>query len=157
MAESEAEQQNYDLSARGVSIIVTPNGGTAIELTDFPDDLDPFTVDEADFAEVKMDANGEWYRQSSYKPIGLHISLIPGSKAEKDMDGQIKSDMFGNSNCTYEIQVNYTTEDGGSPLFKQKTFKGGWMTGCSLGYSATSQGRVRTKQYTFKFPMKEPQ
>jgi len=152
------ELETYELTARGLSIVVTPlNGGFPIELTDFPDDLDPFTIDEAEFAEIKMDANGEWFRQQKPTPVSLHISVIPGSEAETTMETCIKDAMFGNSDEKYDIQVTYSTSEKGTPVFKNKTFKKGYMTGCSLGYCATSQGRVRTKQFNFKFPLQNPQ
>lgn len=145
------EGNHYDLTARGLSITVTINGKSVL-LTDFPDDLDPITIDEAEFAEIKMDANGEWFRQQKPTPISLHISLIPGSNAELAMSDFIKDAMFGNSDTKADLIVTYPNEK----KHRSKTYKKGYMTGCSLGYSATSQGRVRTKQFSFKFPIQNP-
>lgn len=152
------EDSNYDLTARGVNVIITPLvGGKPFTIVDFPDDIDPITIDEAEFADIKMDANGEWYRQQKPTPIGLHISLIPGSKSEAAMNELVSDAMSGNSTNMFNIMVMYKTKSGMALLFKNKVFKKGYMTGCSLGYSATSQGRVRTKQYSFKFPIQNPQ
>lgn len=150
------ESANYDLTARGVSVIVTPAKGAPVMLYDFPDDLDPITIDEAEFAEIKMDANGQWFRQQKPTPVSMHLSVIPGSKAETSMNDLIKDAMFGNSESTFNIEVTYITKSDGADVFKNKIFKKGYMSGCSLGYSATSQGRVRTKQYSFKFPIQNP-
>lgn len=141
----------YELTARGVEVCVSINGKSVL-LTDFPDDLDPITIDEAEFADIKMDANGEWFRQMKPTPIALHISLIPGSNAELAMNDFIKDAMFGNSETKAEVIVTYPNEK----KHQSKTYKNGYMTGCSLGYSATSQGRIRTKQYSFKFPIQNP-
>ena len=147
----------YDLTARGVSVVVTAlKSGTMAMLYDFPDDLDPITIDEAEFAEIKMDANGIWFRQQKPTPISLHLSVIPGSNGEKQMNGLVQDAMKGDSESKFNIQISYNTKNTGSDIFEQKTFTKGYMTGCSLGYSATSQGRVRTKQYSFKFPIQNP-
>lgn len=152
------ETMTFDLTARGISVIVTPlAGGAPVTIDDFPDDLDPLTIDEAEFADIKMDANGSWYRQQKAVPVSLHISVIPGTKAEKAMSGLIPRAMFADSTHKFNITVSYPTTSDNAPLFENKTFKNGYMTGCSLGYSATSQGRVRTKQFTFKFPPNSPQ
>lgn len=157
MAGAIQEEENFDLTARGVEVTVTPlKGGSPVVIGDFPDDLDPITIDEADFAEIKMDANGDWFRQMKPTPISMHLSIIPGSKAEAAMNDLIKNAMFGNSEDKFNVQAHYYTESMNSPLFKDKIFKNGYMTGCSLGYSATSQGRVRTKQFSFKFPIQNP-
>lgn len=150
------ESPNYDLTARGVSVIVTPAKGSPVTLYDFPDDLDPITIDEAEFADIKMDANGEWFRQMKPTPVAMHLSVIPGSMGESLMNDLIKDAMFGDSESTFNITVSYITKSDGTDVFKQKVFKKGYMTGCSLGYSATSQGRVRTKQFSFKFPIQNP-
>jgi len=152
------EDDNFDLTARGVEVTITPlKGGKPVVIGDFPDDLDPITIDEAEFADIKMDANGEWFRQQKPTPISMHLSIIPGSNAEAAMNDLIKNAMFGNSEDKFNIEAHYYTESNKTPIFKNKIFKKGYMTGCSLGYSATSQGRVRTKQFNFKFPLQNPQ
>lgn len=144
---------SYDLTARGatVKIVALDEDGNAetgsiCEIDDFADDQDPVTVDDCNTAELFFDANGKSHRRSKLEPIGCHIALIPGSDAEKSLNKFVLSNlsMFG-SYSFVNMHVKY-------PCFDEEVvFYRGVLSGASMGYAATSSGRVRTKNFSFQF------
>lgn len=120
--------------------------GDIIVLNDFADDQDPMTVDDCDIAELFFDVNGKVHRRSKLEPVNCHIALVPGSGAERDLNRFVIKNLsvFGEYSWV-NIHVQYPS------IEEEVVFYKGILTGASMGYAATSQGRIRTKNFSFQF------
>jgi len=139
---------SYDLTARGVKVII--NYGEdyyPVVLNDFADDQDPIMIDELDLGEAAFDINGQLFRKSKLEPITMHIAVIPGSEDEKALNESIINGEIGMFGCPTLIKTLIAKY----PNNTEVTFYNGFHTGASMGYAATSQGRIRTKNYSFAF------
>jgi len=137
---------SYDLTARGAKVTIETGDGQTIVLQDFADDQDPVTIDDCNLAELFFDANGVSHRRSKLEPVNCHIALIPGSEEEKVMNQFVIKNLsvFGNY-AWLNLHVKYPS------IEEEVIFYDGLLTGASMGYAATSQGRVRTKNFSFQF------
>lgn len=144
---------SYDLTARGAKVTIKTldsegkaEAGDVCVIDDFADDQDPVTVDDCSIAELFFDANGMSHRRGKLEPVNCHIALIPGSEAEKTLNQFVLNNLtvFG-SYSWVNIHAKYPA------LKKEVVFYRGVLAGASMGYAATSQGRVRTKNFSFQF------
>lgn len=136
----------YNVSARGASVVIS-YGNRTIVLSDFADDQDPIMIDELDLGEATFDINGKLFRKSRLEPVTMHIAVVPGSNDEKALNESIinhEIGMFGCPTLIKTLTVKY-------PNDREVTFYNGFHIGASMGYAATSQGRIRTKNYSFSF------
>lgn len=138
---------SYELSSRNVEITINFKNGGPVQLKDFADDIDPLTIDDLNLGEVKFDMNRKLFRAGRLEPITCHIGLIPGSKEDLDMQDIIIPDLplFQNRDMVTQMTVNYKIN------MKSVTFVTGFFNGVSMGLAATSQGRIRSKNYSFSF------
>lgn len=136
----------YNVSARGASVVIS-YGDRTLVLNDFADDQDPIMIDELDLGEAMFDINGRLFRRSRLEPVTMHIAVVPGSSDEKALNEAIINHEIGMFGCPTPIKtltVKY-------PNDRDVTFYNGFHVGASMGYAATSQGRIRTKNYSFAF------
>lgn len=141
----------YNLSARGVQIVIEPEAGSEIVLTDFADDTDPLSIDDIEIGVPMFDINGFLFRKTKLESVSCHIALIPGSESEV----KLKEFMLRNLPLSKGLSmiknmiVHYSSEaDENKHDF---AFYTGFIIGSSIGYAATSQGRIKTKEYSFSF------
>lgn len=138
----------YNISARGARVIISYGDNyNPIVLDDFADDQDPIMIDELDLGETAFDINGKLFRKSKLEPVTMHIAVIPGSEDEMNLNDAILTHgigMFGCPTLIKTLTVKY-------PNDREVTFYNGFHIGASMGYAATSQGRIRTKNYSFSF------
>lgn len=142
----------YNLSARGVQIVIEPEKGSEIVLTDFADDTDPLSIDEIEIGVPMFDLNGYLFRKTKLESVSCHIALIPGSDSEKELKEFMLKNLPLNSKGVSPIKnmvVRYPSESNENE--HDCAFYTGFIIGSSIGYAATSQGRIKTKEYSFAF------
>ena len=125
-----------------------------IEITDFMDDANPIDFPDVTIANVGVNFNGIMARHSNPTPVIFSITVIPGSHSDREL-----SDLWQNSrveNCTYNTDwskgltcdismANYTRQ------ISQYHFAGGTMISGPGGPSATGEGKMLGRTYTFAF------
>jgi len=141
-------KESYDISARGSYVIIEDvTKGSKIYITDFADDQDPITIDDVNIAEGFYDANGKLCRRGKIEPVNCHIAVIPSSDGELAMNEFVLNNLTltnGSAYSTCNMTVFYRSG-------KKTEFCNGFLTSSSMGYAATSAGRIRTKNYSFCF------
>lgn len=147
-------KNSYDITARGSVITITygpdeETQGNTITLEDFGDEYDPLMIDELHLGEVKFDINGDLYRASILEPVTCHISVLPGSEEEKLLNKMALEGLPLAESSVYisNMQLQVNTWDIPDTI----VFSDGYLMGASMGYAITSQGRIRTKQFSFGF------
>lgn len=118
------------------------------EINKFPGDSDGIDVQESQIANTEMGVNGDLIGWRTATPQQLTLSVIPGSDEDKnlqillDRNRATKGRTFEQDIITLVVTLaNGTTH----------TFSNGLIISGELGYSITSQGKIRTKRYGFMF------
>ena len=118
------------------------------EISKFPADSDGIDIQENQFANSEMGVNGDMITWRTAVPQQLVITAIPGTDEEKNL--QILLDRNRAAKGRGAVQDNITlviTLANGVT----HTFSNGIIISGELGYSITSQGKIRTKRYGFMF------
>lgn len=118
------------------------------EITKFPADSDGIDIQEIQMGNAEMGVNGDMITWRTAVPNPLVLTVIPGSTEDQnlqillDRNRAAKGRMYEQDNITLVITLNDGTTH---------TFSNGIITSGELGYSITSQGKIRTKRYGFMF------
>ncbi len=139
-----------EISVLGAKVWITADktfpAGFAI--TEFPADSDAIDISEIQTGNAEMGVNGDMITWRTPIVNTLTISTIPGSNEDKnlqillDRNRVAKGRMYEQDNITLVITLNNGTT---------YTFSNGIISNGELGYSLTSQGKIRTKRYVFMF------
>lgn len=131
------------------SDITFPLGG--IPVTQVADDIDPLDIQSVQIADTAMGVNGDllvWYKAQK---LPLVISVIADSEDDRNLqilaDANRAAQGKTVANDAITIVVAY-------PNGKVVTLSGGVITDAQFGISVTSQGRFKTKTYSFIFQNK---
>lgn len=118
------------------------------EINKFPADSDGIDIQESQIANTEMGVNGDLIGWRTAVPQSLTLTVIPGSDEDKnlqillDRNRAAKGRVFAQDIITLVVTLaNGTTH----------TFSNGLIISGELGYSITSQGKIRTKRYGFMF------
>lgn len=117
-------------------------------ITKFPADSDGIDITEIQMGNAEIGVNGDMITWRTPVANTITISVIPGSDEDKnlqillDRNRVAKGRMYEQDNITLVVTLNNGTTH---------TFSNGIITTGELGYSLTSQGKIRTKRYGFMF------
>lgn len=117
-------------------------------ITKFPADSDAIDIAESQISNAEMGVNGDLITYRTAIAQNLTISVIPGSEEDKnlqillDRNRAAKGRMYEQDNITLVVTLN----NGDT-----HTFSNGVIVSGELGYSLSSQGKIRTKRYGFMF------
>ena len=118
------------------------------EITKFPADSDGIDIQETQIGNAEMGVNGDMIAWRTAVPQQLVLTVVPGSDEDKnlqillDRNRAAKGRMYEQDNITLVVTLNNGTTH---------TFSNGIIMSGELGYSITSQGKIRTKRYGFMF------
>lgn len=141
---------NNEISVLGTKAYLTADKTfpAGFEITKFPADSDGIDIQENQIGNGEMGVNGDMITWHTPVPQQLTITVVP--KSEEDKNLQILLDRNraakGRSNIQDNITLVVTLADGTT-----HTFSNGIIISGELGYSITSQGKIRTKRYGFMF------
>ena len=137
-----------EISVLGARVWITADktfpGGFAV--TKFPADSDAIDIQEIQISNAEMGVNGDLITWRTAVPQSLSISVIPGSDEDKnlqillDRNRAAKGRMYEQDNITIVV----TLDNGETHAFSNCIIMSG-----ELGYSLSSQGKIRTKRYGF--------
>lgn len=135
----------YNVSAKGLKVVInSPEVGT-VAITDFPDDATPVSIAPLETNKCKFDINGEIVPFSKCAEWSVSVSTIPGSK----QDGQLMALVLQTS---YK-GVEYTKKDISMTIdnfiIHASLSEGRVQTGG--GAEAQNSGRWKGNTYTFFF------
>jgi hypothetical protein len=122
-----------------------PNGAT---LNMFSDDTDPFDIPGIDIAEAVMELNGKLIWWSKAAPLVVNISATPNSDEDKILSAIFEANRVSLGKLSARDKITLVKVD---PAGATSTLLDGVMTKGMPGTSASSNGRLKTKVYSFTF------
>ena len=135
----------YNISSKGLKVVVSPKTGGSITLDDFPDDSSPVSISPLEENSCKFDINGEIVPFSKAGEWSVSVSAIPGSKNDGLLMALAMSSTY--MGVDYEQKgVSMTVENF---VLKADLSEGRMQTGG--GAEAQSSGRWKGNVYTFFF------
>lgn len=139
-----------NISGVGLKIIVSSTrvGGVPFPLTKFADDVDPFDIPEITIAEAKMGLNGDLITYSVATPITIKIGLIPDTAEDEAMQLLFTANRIARGTRIARDQFKIVGVYGSGRTI---TLNDGVLTAGQPGTGVASEGRLKSKVYTFMF------
>lgn len=135
----------YGASIRLVASTTFPNGVT---LTDFADDADPIDAPDLQISEAAMGLNGDLIVWNRANPLECGVNIIPTSESDVNLDVLAAANRVGKRKTSAKDVITLVlTYPSGLVI----TLNKGTLTTGSVIPGIQSQGRVKTRQYRFKF------
>lgn len=139
-----------DISAFGirVQVVASETFPSGINLTQFADDADPFDSPSMQIRDKAMGINGDLVSWSKANPIIVNLNLVPNSDDDKNLGVLFEANRVGKGKQGARDVVSITAvyPDGRTASFTQ-----GVITDGMPANSATSAGRLKSKNYSFAF------
>lgn len=141
---------SQDVSGFGVvvNIVADVTFPAGFTVTQFSNDADPLDMASVKIADTAMGVNGDLIKWSKAVPLPMVLSVIPGS--DDDINLQILADANRVSQNKISSRDSITAvvvyPDG-----QLVTLTDGIITDASFGRSISSDGRQKTRVYTFMF------
>lgn len=139
-----------DISAFGirVQVVASETFPSGINLTQFADDADPFDSPSMQIRDKAMGVNGDLVSWSKANPIIVNLNLVPNSDDDKNLGVLFEANRVGKGKQGARDVVSITAvyPDGRTASFTQ-----GVITDGMPANSATSAGRLKSKNYSFAF------
>lgn len=135
----------FGLTAQIVGSKTFPSGFT---LTDFADDADPLDSPDFQAADTASGLNGDLIVWSKANGIELAVNVIPTSVGDDNLDALLDANRNGKGKSSAQDIVDIVF-----------TYPNGQRVSCSNGViivgpmlpSVAGSGRLKTRQYRFKF------
>lgn len=139
-----------DISGFGIltqirASLSAPSGFT---VTTVADDTDPFDVDPIDMGDAVTGVNGDLICWSKTAPLSVKLAVV----AESDDDDQLQTVFEANRAAKGKLNIrDVITVVGIFPSGKTVAYTNGKCINFMPGNSVSSEGRLKTKVYSFKF------
>ena len=134
-----------------VHLIASNTFPVGFAVTQFSDDADPVDMGAVHIGDTAMGLNGDLLRWARATPLPLVLNVIPGS--DDDLNLQILADAnrvaAGKTGANDEISATVIYPDGSIV-----NLTGGVITDAQFGRGVSSNGKQKTKTYTFAFENK---
>lgn len=140
----------FDTSAIGVSVrcLASSTFPSGFTITAFADDADPFDLPSMDIAQTAMNVNGDLVTWSSPTPIEITLNVIPNSEDDQNLSAVFEANRAGKNKMHARDSITLVASyPDGSSL----TLSNGKMTSGTPASSPSSDGRVKSKAYSFAF------
>jgi hypothetical protein len=139
-----------DVSGFGLALNIVasstyPNG---IPVTQFAGDVDPLDIPEVKIADFEMGLNGDLVSWSRAMPIVIKIAVINGSDDDQNLAVLFEANRVGQGKTSAYDLINFT---GVYPQGNTVSLSNGKITDGMPGSSVASNGRQKTKTYSFVF------
>jgi len=139
-----------DISGFGLVITLTasvtfPNG---INITQLADNIDPLGIGALPIGDAASGLNGDKADWRTVEPIEVTLGVIPNGEDDINLEilGEANRAGRGKSVANDVIQLI-----GNYPNGSTVTYTGGTITSFTPGDSVSSEGRLDSKAYIFKF------
>ena len=121
-------------------------------ITQFADDVDVLDIPSVEVGSSAMGINGDLIRWSKPVPLPVNISVIPGGVDDKLLGVILEANRVGQgkqgANDIITLNIVYPNNSGFT------TFSNGLITNGMLSNSISTEGRLKTKTYSFSFQNK---
>ncbi len=143
---------NTNIGFAGAVAIITADvtfGGTPFAITYFPDDTDPFALDDIEIADMAMGANGNTvsWAKAAVQPFSL--AVIAGSEDYINLKALLDANTVTENQTPNNDSITISRV---MPNGTKMEISGAVITGGSSAMSFTSDGRVKTPVFMFKGP-----
>lgn len=135
----------YGASIRLVASRTFPNGFT---IADFPDDADPIDAPDLQISDAAMGLNGDLIVWNRANALDVGINVIPTSESDVNLDILAAANRVGKRKTSAKDVITLVMIYPSGLII---TLTKGTMTTGSIIPGIQSQGRVKTRQYRFKF------
>lgn len=140
----------HDVSASGMKIrlVAVPTFPAGFDITRFSDDSDPVSGDNVDIASAAAALNGDMVSWSVPNLVPVRVNVLPGTEEARNLDILWSVNRSGKNKVSVKdtISMVITYPDG-----RQKAFGQGVMLSGPPFDGASSEGRLRTREYGFAF------
>lgn len=131
-----------------VEMIASTTFPVGFTITQFGDDADPFDVPSIQIADKSMGLNGDLLIYSKANPILVTLNVIAGSNDDKNLSILLETNRVGKGKLSVNDVITATRT---LPNGSTKTYTKGAITDGMPGDSISSDGRLKTKAYSFAF------
>ena len=139
-----------DVSSLGIKlmIIAAPTFPQGFVIDQWADDADPIEFDNIDIGNAAVGVNGDVIFWKKAVMIPMAVNVIPNSTGDQNLEiiQTVNRAAKNKVSVTDDITAVVTYPDG-----KTITLTGGIMINVPTATSASADGRLRTKRYTFVF------
>lgn len=135
----------FGLAAQITATKSFPNGFT---LNEFADDADPLDSPDFEAADTAMGVNGHMIVWSRPAGIEVVLSVIPTSPGDTNLDALLVANRVGMNKVSARDQVGIIFT---YPNKNVVTMSEGVILSGSIVPQVTSAGRIKTRQYRFRF------
>lgn len=139
-----------DISVLGTKAFVTASVTfpAGFEVTTLPADSDGIDIPETQIANAEMGVNGDLIGYRTAVTSTVVLSVVPNSDDDNNLQILLNQNRAAKGKVSQQdvITIVITYPNGTT-----NTFSNGIIVSGELGYSVTSQGKLRTKRYSFMF------
>lgn len=135
----------FGLSAQILADSTFPNG---FPVTEFADDADPLDSPDLATADTGMGLNGDLIVWSRPAGIEITVNVIPTSTGDSNLDALLEANRVskGKAGARDTITIVFTYPSG-----QTVTCSNGVIISGPVVSSVAGQGRIKTRQYHFRF------
>lgn len=134
-----------DVSFAGATVTVA-----GIHITDFMDDANPVEFQDTEVSTVGVNCNGSMIRNAKPNAIMMSVTVIPGSASDFALYNLWRQyRVQGGWNGTWETPLNASVTTGNGRI--TRNFTDGTMVSGPAGPSASGEGKMSGRTYTFAF------
>lgn len=135
----------YGSSVRLVASRTFPQGVT---LADFADDADAIDAPDLQISEAQMGLNGDLVVWNRANPLEVALNVIPTSQSDVNLDVLAQANRVGkNKTSAQDVITLVISYASGMRITMNK----GTLVVGSVVPGIQSQGRIKTRQYRFRF------
>lgn len=145
-----------DVSFAGSTIRITGNG--SVEISNFMDNSNPIDFPDTAVSDVAINCYGQMIRNAKPNPIVMSVTVIPGSKEDNSLYNMWQRYRLtdGSYDEQWRTALRATISVANKTMAKKTyEFSGGTMVSGPGGPSATGDGKMQGRTYTFAFAKTE--
>lgn len=142
-----------DISGYGIQVIIQASNTlpVGVPITQFGDDADPVDIEEIQVADKAMGLNGDLLTWSKPAPLNVTLNLVPNSPEDLLMAALLEANRVGKGKIGARDVITMTIM---YPDGKPVIFANGAITDGQPAMAISSDGRMKTKPYSFSFENK---
>ncbi len=142
-----------NISALGtqVKVIASKSFPIGFDVADYADDVDGLVFDAQDIANTAMTLNGNLLVWNKATPIPISISVVPGGSDDQNLGVIFVFIRVAVGTMSVKDLITFVIP---FPDGRIVTVSGGTMISGQSASSVSSDGRFKTKTYTFQFESK---
>lgn len=139
-----------DISATGLSLIIQASNTfpAGIPISTFADNGDPLDLPAVDITQTAVDINGNLVSWSAPTPQTVTINVLAGSEEDENLAILLDANTARRGRRPTSDIITLVASYGDGSI---TTARNGRITNGSRGNSIASEGRLKSKQYTFIF------